>query len=155
MLGLQGGIVDADDDHGVELVLRRGRQNDLLGAGRQVLRAIGLVREYAGALEGHVNLQGGPRKLGGVLDGADGDRDAVDHDIGAVGLHYAVKAAVHAVILQQVGQHLGIGQVVDADDVELLAPRPHGTKNDTADAPEPVNPDVNSHPRTSLAVIDL
>src|SRR4029453_16567220 len=58
-------LVDAHHDGDV-LVLGRSRDEDLLGAARDVLLGVGLLREDAGRLDDDVDAQLAPRDVGGV-----------------------------------------------------------------------------------------
>ena len=143
-------VVDADDDNGIDLVLGRGRHDDLLRPSRQVLLASLAGPENAGALKHHVGLAVGPRQVRRVLLRGDGDARPIDDQHLALGLDVALEPTVHAVILQQVCQRFGIGQVVDADDVELVLSRPHRPEHDAADAAKSVDADVACHPNSLL-----
>ena len=52
--------------------------------------------------------------------------------------------ALGGVVLQQVSQHLGRGQVVDSDDFEALSAE-HLTESQTADTAKTVNSNFNRH----------
>jgi hypothetical protein len=132
------------------VVHERSRENDLLGAGLEVLLASLAVAEDAGAFQGHVHAAVAPRQVGGVFLGRHGDGGAVDHDGAVVGLHVAGEPAVGAVILEEVGQHLGVGEVVDADNGKLVLAFPHGPEDQAPDPPEAVDANVNRHPYYSL-----
>ena len=55
---------------------------------------------------------------------------------------------MHRVVLQQVGQRGGVGQIVDGHEVDVLVL--HGGAHDVAaDAPEPVDADFHCHRLTS------
>ena len=67
------------------------------------------------------------------------DRDAV-----ALGRDVGLQVAEDRVVLEQVGERLGVGQVVDGDDVDAAVV--HGGAHDVAaDAAEPVDPDFDGH----------
>ena len=119
-------VVHAQHAGQVGAVLRRGAEHDALGTGLQVrvvarlavLRAGG---EDAGAFDDHVDAQFLPGQLGRVADRQGLDLLAVDGQVLVVVLDRALEAAVGAVVLEQRGQHLVVGQVVDGDDLELAA----------------------------------
>ncbi len=71
--GLSVVVVDAHDDDGVDLVLGRHGQDDLPGAGRQVLVQGGPVAEHARGLDDEVHAQLPPRDLGRIAVGGHGD----------------------------------------------------------------------------------
>ena len=63
-------------------------------------------------------------------------------------LTVAVELALRRVVLQQVGEVVGGDEVVDGDDVELLAEQPlldQGAEDQPADAAEPVDSDASAH----------
>ena len=53
-------------------------------------------------------------------------------------------SALSGVVLQQVSQHLGGGQVVDGDDLEALSAE-HLTESQTADTTETIDSNFNRH----------
>jgi hypothetical protein len=57
--------------------------------------------------------------VGRVLLGGQADALAVDDQGVAVDRDVALEAAVHAVVLEHVGQVVGLEQVVDADDLDV------------------------------------
>ena len=61
------------------------------------------------------------------------------------GRDVAVEPTQDAVVLQQVGQGLVVGQVVDADDLDVGAGRTHGTEEVAADPAEAVDTYTNGH----------
>ena len=73
------------------------------------------------------------------------ERLAVDGDLGLGGGHVAVEATEDRVVLQQVGQGGVVGEVVDADDLDVGARRGGGAEEVAADAAEAVDPYADSH----------
>ena len=63
------------------------------------------------------------------------------------------------VVLEQVGEVVGRDEVVDGDDVEVLAEQPlldEGPEDQPPDAPEPVDPDLDGHgPRAPVTVDEV
>ena len=74
-----GLVVDADDDGRVRALGRR-RDDDLLGAGLEVLGGLGALGEAAGGLDDDVGAELAPGQLGGVGLGGDADALAVDDE---------------------------------------------------------------------------
>ena len=98
------------------------------------------VREEAGAFERDVDAVGGVRQIGRVALGGDVDALAVDDDVVAVGRHLARELAVDAVVLEQPGIGLGVGEVVDADQLEpAIGPLEDRARDEAADAAEAVD----------------
>jgi len=60
-------------------------------------------------------------------------------------LDFALEAAVIAVVLEQRGKHLVVGQVVDGDDLELAGAAVQQTKGEASDTTETVDGDFNGH----------
>src|SRR5690606_6102334 len=118
--GAQHALVHAEHHGVVHVLLARGRDDDLLGAGGEVRRSLGLGGEQAGALEHHVHAQRAPGQLGRVAFGADLDAVAVDDQVAAVHRHGARELAVGGVVLGEVGVGLGVAQVVDGDHLDLV-----------------------------------
>ena len=61
--------------------------------------------------------------------------------------HGALERAVVAVVLQQVGVGLGVGEIVEGDDFDLAVGVAllDGAEGDAADAAEAVDADANCH----------
>ena len=109
--------------------------------------------EDAGAFQRDLDAERRVRQFGGVLDRGDLDLAAADADRVALDRHLMRKAAMHAVEAQQVGVGLDRAEVVDRDDLDVLAARfDDGAQNVASDAPEPV--DRNLHRHIGLLVID-
>ena len=73
MLGLEHGIVDADDDGGVDGVLGRHGEDDLAGAAGEVARQLLALAEDAGGLDHQPDAEIAPGDLAGIALG--GHRD--------------------------------------------------------------------------------
>ena len=81
----------------------------------------------------------------GIALGEHLERRAVDRDRLAVDLDLAREAAEDRVVLEQVGERLRVGEVVDGDELEVGAGRVGGAEDVAADAPEAVDADLHSH----------
>lgn len=104
------------------------------------------VGEEAGAFVDDVGAGGGPREFGGVAFGGDGDAFAVDDEVVAFGGDVAVEAPVDGVVFEDEGEFLSAGEVVDADEFDVVGV--DGGADDAAtDATEAVDADFNSHKR--------
>ena len=126
--------------------LAGARDDHLLGAALQVGRRLVGVGEDAGGLDHDVHAQVAPGDLGGVLLGEDPHLLAVHHQGVLLSLHGAREAAVGGVVLEQVGVGLGVGQVVDRHDLQLVRVALHdGAQGLAPDASEAVDPDPSSH----------
>ena len=157
IFGLEGIVVYVIDDGG-QVVAGGGGDDDLLGAGVDVRLGLGLGGVEAGALQHDVNLQLLPGQVLRLGLGIDGDLLAVHGDgagnlyglavffkYGLLAFHGVLVFADHAavallsgVVLEQMSQHRGAGQVVDSNDVVALGAK-HLTESQAADASKAVN----------------
>src|SRR5690606_13533709 len=88
----------------------------------------------------------GPRQVGRIAFLGQADALAVDHQGVAVYRDLAVEAAVHGVVLQHVGQVVRLQQVVDGDDLDVVAEIRHRRTQDVApDAAEAVDAYLDRH----------
>ena len=146
----QGLLVHGENDGG-QILAGGGGDNDLLSASLQVSFALFLAGVEAGALQNDVHVQLAPGAVGGVLLGVDLDFLAV-HDDGVLGglngvqvfADVAAVGTLSGIILQQVGQHSGAGQVVDSDHFIALSAE-HLTESQTADTSKTVNRNFNHY----------
>ena len=150
ILSGQGLLVDGEDD-GLQVVACGSRDNDLLCASLDVSHALLLAGVEAGALQNDVNVQLAPRSILCVLNSVDLDLLAVNNDGILGGLDsmlaladLAAERALSSIVLQQVSQHLGAGQVVDCDDLVTLSIK-HLTESQTANTTETIDSNSNSH----------
>ena len=107
-------------------------------------RRLGAVGEDAGALERDVDVLPGQRlgvALGGHLDRAAADVDGVAGDGDG-----AREAAVHAVVAHQVGVGLDRAEVVERDDLDVVASQlDDGAQHVAPDAAEAVDCNLDRH----------
>ena len=80
------------------------------------------VGETAGAFHDDIDAEVAPGKLLGRGLREDGHVLAVGLELLAGDGDLAGKAPMHAVELEQMGVHLGRAEIVDRDEVEILAP---------------------------------
>src|SRR5699024_424306 len=138
------GVVHADDEGGV-LVLRRGGDDDLLGATVDVgLGGLG-VGEDAGGLDDDDDADLDQRQVLRVTLGPDGYALAVDGDGLVVVGHLGIELAHDRVVLEQVGEGLVVGQVVDRHNLNVGALRDDGAEEVAPDAAEAVDAYTNRH----------
>ena len=135
-------VVDAHADGDV-LVLRRSGDHHLPGSRVDVALCPHRVAEEPRRLDDDVDAEIPPGKplrvsLGEHLDDLPVHRDAV-----SIGSNRSGESTEHAVVLEQVGQHLGGRDVVDGDDLEIGGALSGGTQHVAPDAAEAV--DANSH----------
>src|SRR5258708_2294793 len=100
--------------------------------------------EQAGRFDYDVDLEFLPREFGRVALGDNAEGVAVEHDLIALGLDLMLERAVYRVMLEQMGQRRGVGDVVDRDDLDLFFVQ-HRPKGHPADSPETVDSDPDRH----------
>ena len=115
--------------------------------------SLGLAGVEAGALQDDVHVELAPGQLSGVGHGVNGDLLAVDDDVILAGFDGAGQSigALGGVILQQMRQHLGGGQIVDGDDFVALSTE-HLTERETADAAKTIDSNSYGHVISSLKI---
>ena len=118
---LQSLVVHVEHDGG-KVIACRSRDDNLLGTGSDVGTCLLLRCVEACALEDYVNTQLSPRQLSCIRHGIDGDLLTIDDDRVVCGLNrvlaftkLACKATLGCVVLEQVGQHLRAGKVIDGN----------------------------------------
>ena len=136
--------VDAEDDRRVRLGRRRG-DDDLLGAGLEVLGGVRALGEEAGRLDHDVDAEVAPRQVRRVALGQHLDLVAVDDQRVLADLDRARERAEDGVVLEQVAQRAGVREVVDGDDLDVRARLVRGAEDVAADPAEAVDPDAYSH----------
>jgi hypothetical protein len=99
------------------------------------------VGEEPGGLDDDLGSQFLPRELRGVLLAQDLNRLAVEADLVARVLDLAGERAESRVVLRQMGEGRGVGDVVDRDEVDVEAALPGGPEQVAPDAAEAVDTD--------------
>jgi len=116
-----------------------------------VSHALLLAGVEAGALQNDIDVQLAPGSVLCILNSVDLDLLAVDDD-GVLGsldgvlalTDLAAEGTLSGIVLQQVSQHLGAGQVVDRDDLVTLSIK-HLTESQTANTTKTIDSNSNSH----------
>ena len=103
------------------------------------------VGEQAGRLDHQVDAEGLPWQLGRVFVTEELDVVAVDLDRLAFGLDRRAERAECGVVLEEVGERLGVADVVDGDDLETRLQVPRRAIDVAADAAEAVDADLECH----------
>ena len=130
---------------GLQVVACGSRDNNLLSACVDVSHGLLLGAVEAGALQNNVNTKLAPRAIVGVLLSVDLQRLAVNDD-GIVGGLYSVlvltqvahEGTLSGVVLEQMSQHAGAGQIVDCNNLITLCLE-HLTESKTADTAKTIN----------------
>src|SRR5438270_8606612 len=118
MLRFQLLMVDAHDDGQIGAV-SRGRDDNLLGAGFEVLCRRVALRKNTGAFERDIDAELAPRQFRRVALGGDADLAPADiHPTVAAG-HLTGEAAVHAVVAQEMSVAFDRPEIIDPDDFDL------------------------------------
>ena len=136
-------LVDAQHDSQV-LVGGRSGDDDLLHGRAEVSLGLGCVSKVAGGLNDDLCADGSPVQLGGILLGEDLDLLAIDGDEIFAGGDFIFQVAQDRVVLEQVGQRRGAGQVVDGNKIDLLIAK-RGAQNIAANAAEAIDSNFNCH----------
>jgi len=132
--------------HDGDVLVGGGRgDDDLLGAGVDVGAGLGGVGEEPGGLDHDVHTEVAPLQRARVALSRHGDDLVADAERGPVGGHVGVEAAQDRVELQQVRQGGRVGQVVDADDLDVGTRGANGTEEVAADTAEAVDSHADSH----------
>ncbi len=100
-----------------------------------MLGRIVALGEAAGRLEHDVDLQVGPGKLGGIALGEDAHGVAANIETAVGGEHVERESAVDRIVLEEVSQRGGVGEVVDRDEVDVGDPGGLGGPDDVAADP--------------------
>ena len=96
------------------------------------------VAEHACAFHDDITAEVAPRKGCRIALGAHGNGLAVDHELTAFDAHLTREAAVDAVVLEQVGQRVHAGQVIDGNNFHAVFGE-ELAEGQTADAAESVD----------------
>ena len=137
-------VVDAHDEGAVNVLAGSG-DDDLLGAGLDVGLSLGSIGEQTGGLDGDVNAEILPREVLRVTLAEDLDLLAVDGDGVLVVADLSGETAQDGVVLQEVGQGLGVGEVVDGDDLEVSALILESAEEVAANAAESIDTNLDGH----------
>ena len=105
----------------------------------------GFVQEQAGGFDHNVSADLVPLQGGGVALLGQANLLAVDDQGVAVDRNLAFEAAMHAVVLEHVGQVVGFEQVVDANHFDVLEVLCGGTEHHATDAAKAVDTDFDGH----------
>ncbi len=127
------------------LSLGGAAQDHPVGAGVEVLLQGGPVREEAGRLEGDLGLQRLSGKVGGILLLGDLDLFAVDDQGLLARLDGPLERPVNAVVLQKQCEVLGVREVVDRDNLEVIGPRSQCPKHKSANPAKTIDTNSNGH----------
>ncbi len=101
-------------------------------------------------LDDQVDTEVAPRQPLWVTLCEDGEPASVDGDLVALGAHRPGKPAEDGVVLEQVGEGGGVGEVVDGDDLELGVALARGAIDVASDPAEAVDANLDSHPSALL-----
>src|ERR1700730_9199335 len=93
-------------------------------------------REKPGRLDYDLRAEFAPRQLGWVALGEHAKSVAVEHDLIALHLDLMRERAVNRIMLEQMGERLCVGDIVDGNDFEILLMKRRAEEHapDTAEA---------------------
>jgi hypothetical protein len=136
-------VVHTQDDGHVR-ALGRGGDDHLLCSGLDVFRCAISRREDAGGLEHDVHAEILPRQLRRILHREDLELVLGHGDPVAGRFHVRLEVAEDRVVLEEMRQGLGVGEIVDGNEVDVR--RAQRRAHDVAaNAPKPVDTDPNRH----------
>ena len=136
-------MVDAVDNGEVR-AFGRGRNQDPLRAGIEMLLPAFAISKETGAFQRDFDAQFGMRKLGRIALRGNPDPLSIDDHRVAFGAHFARERPVNAVALEQHGIGFGVGQVVDRDQFQVvIIALKDGAGDEAADAAETIDGDFS------------
>ncbi len=133
-------VIDAHDDGVVLVGRRRGDDHLLRSTLVDVDPALGGVGEQSGGLDDDVHAEVFPGQLGGVLVTHEFHRLAIDDDVVSFRHDGRAERAQGGVVFQEVGERMGVPNVVDGDDFEGRLQRVSSPVDVAADAAETIDP---------------
>ncbi len=127
------------------LSLEGAEHQHLFGTGSNVLAGAGIVQEQAGGFNHHVGTDFTPLQVGRVALLRQADGFAIHHQVAIFHGHIALEAAMHAVVLEHVGQVVGFEQVVDANHFDVREVLHARAEHHAANAAKTVDTNLDSH----------
>ena len=142
----QGVVVDPDHDGGVYRALGGRRDDHFRSAGFNVLAGLLRRAENPGGFHNDIRSEVTPGELGGIPLRENRVCLSV-HDKGvSIDMHIAWKTAMHRVVLQQVCERVGTGQVIDTDNMNVFKTTfEDRTKYEPSDASKTVDSKIDGH----------
>ena len=149
-------VVEVDPEHDGDVDALARRRHDHLGRSRvQVLGGVRAGAETARGLEHQrVHAELAPGQVGRIGFAEDGDAPAVDDDRRLVGLDAPREGAVDAVVLEQMRERRGVGEVVERDPFDVGPAVVGRAERCAAHAAEAVDGDSNGHCSSSVEIYD-
>ena len=127
-------------------VLGGSGHNDFFGAGFEVGGSEFFGEEEACGFHNHISVNFVPLEVGGIFFRGDADFFAVYDEEVAFNLDIAVESAVYGVVLEHVRQIVGVEEVVDANDLDVISKVFYCcAENHAADTAETVNAYFDCH----------
>ena len=151
VLGRKVTVVDTQYN-GASVALGGCGNDHFLGSRLDMTGGQFLGHEQARTLDNHVDSELAPRKSGRTLTESQAANFLPVDDQRILGrsLDRPIEATLSRIVLQEIGQVVGGDQVVDGDDLELIAKQSlvdQGAKNQTANATETINSNFSRHLR--------
>jgi hypothetical protein len=133
-------VVDSKDHGGTQFVLCGNGEDHTLGPGLDVLRHGMLGAEHAGGFDDDIDSEFLPREFSRIHDGEQLHPMASGRQMAVVQYYLAGELAHDGVVLEQIGGHLVVGEVVDRNDLDArIGPLADHPEDRPADPPEPVD----------------
>jgi hypothetical protein len=146
-------VVDAKAEGEVRIG-SRCRDENLLGAGFNVLLSSFTLREKTSGFKNDVHVEFLPRKVGWVAFNGNEDLVAVDNEVLAVDGDFTVELALGRVVLEEVSDHFDRGEVVDSNNLSAFF-LGHSAKNVTSDTTETIDSVISHKTGSKMILINV
>ncbi len=132
-------MIYAHHDGGIHVVFGWHGQDHFLRAGFEVFSGLLAGSEDAGGFHHVLHVQIFPGQGFRVFLGKDSDPFAVDDNVLVIVAHFALKDLVHTVVFEEVGQGLGIGEIVDRHHIHIRVKLQKRAQHQASDAAKSID----------------
>ena len=115
-----------------------------LAPAERCLPAAFAVGKSTGRFDHHVDVQRFPRQFFWIFDREYFDGVSINENLVLLGLNSRRQRAVHRVVFEQVGERLGVREIVDSDDLQVFVTH-RGAQHVAPDASESIDSYSNGH----------
>jgi hypothetical protein len=139
-------VIDAIDHRRVDIGARR-RNEYFLGTRVKVNLGFFLAGEFPCAFQHHIDVEGFPGQIGGILFRERLHPFTVDNDGVIVDFNRAAESAVYRIEARQVRVDFGIPQVIDGNDLDVISITVfiHGAQDIASDPSVAIDCDAKTH----------
>ncbi len=149
-----GFVVDAVHEHR-RAVLGRCALYNLFGTSIDVLLAGFFGEEEASAFDHQISADIGPLQVSRITLGGQANGLAVNHQVIAVNGDITVEVTVYGIVLEHVGQVIGVQQVVDTDHFDVAEIFGDCAECHATDTAKTINTDFDCHIYLSVILLVL